>query len=205
VAQIIHPQLSIQNPVFNLVAPWAATLPLAAGFGSLYFPGMRAAIQGDTPLLDGEIPSANGVATARGLARMYGALANGGQIDGRQYLSGELAAGLVGQRSLCPDRGLLLPVAFHLGYHTVPIPGVMPGFGHVGMGGCFGWASPASRLAFAFVHNRLLTPFVFTDQAGFLATAALIRRSATEARRHGYQAVADFGAPFVPQAAPVAG
>ena len=43
-----------------------------AVFGALYFPGMRSVVQGDTPFLDGEIPAANGVATARGLAKMYG-------------------------------------------------------------------------------------------------------------------------------------
>ena len=196
VAQIIHPQLTVQNPVFNLVAPWIAALPLATGFGSFYFPGMRAVVQGDIPLLDGEIPAANGVATARGLARMYGALANGGQIDGVRYLSRELTAGLVGRRSLGIDRGMLMPLAFHLGYHAVPIPGVLPGFGHVGMGGSLGWAIPDSGLAFAFVHNRLLTPFVLTDQAGFLATAALIRRGAAEAVQRGFRPITEFGARF---------
>ena len=48
---------------------------------------MKAVAQGDIPLLDAEIPAANGVATARGLARMYGAIANGGEIDGTQFLS----------------------------------------------------------------------------------------------------------------------
>ena len=58
----------------------AALHPLTAGFGALYFPGLKAVVQGNIPLLDSEIPAANGVATARGLARMYGALANGGQL-----------------------------------------------------------------------------------------------------------------------------
>ena len=49
----------------------------------------------------------------------------------------------------------------------------MPGFGHVGLGGSLGWADPGSGLSFGFVHNRLLTPFVVADQAGFVATAAL--------------------------------
>ena len=137
---------------------------------------MKAVVQGDIPLLDSEVPSANGVATARALARMYGAIANRGAIDGTQFLSPELAAGLTGRRSLWPDRSIFMPLAFHLGYHAVPIPGVMPGFGHVGLGGSLGWADPATGLAFGFVHNRLLTPFMVADQAGFVATAALIRR-----------------------------
>ena len=56
-------------------------------------PGMKSVVQGDIPFLDSEIPAANGVATARGLAKMYGAIANGGRIDGTQFLSTELVAG----------------------------------------------------------------------------------------------------------------
>jgi CubicO group peptidase (beta-lactamase class C family) len=195
-AQIIGPQSRLQNPIFNLVAPRIAALPFSGGFGAMYFPGMKGAVQGDIPLLDGELPAANGVATARGLARMYGAIANGGQIDGTQFLSPELVAGLTGPRSLHPDGSILMPLAFHLGYHGLPIPGLLPGFGHVGLGGSLGWADPASGLAFGFVHNRLLTPLVVGDQAGFVATAAFIRRGVAAARNRGFEAVKEFGAPF---------
>jgi CubicO group peptidase (beta-lactamase class C family) len=195
-ARIIGPQSRLQNPFFNLVAPHVAALPFSAGFGAMYFPGVKSFVQGDTPLLDGEIPAANGVATARALARMYGAIANGGRIDGTQYLSSETAAALVGRRSLRPDHSLGMPLSFHLGYHGLPIPGLMSGFGHVGLGGSLGWADPASGLAFGYVHNRLLTPFVVSDQAGFVATAALIRRGAASARKNGYRRVREFGAPF---------
>jgi CubicO group peptidase (beta-lactamase class C family) len=194
-AQIIMPQSAIQNPIFNAVAPKIAALRLSAGFGSLYFPGVKAVAQGDIPLLDAEIPAANGVATARGLARMYGAIANGGKIDGRQFLSPKVAAGLSGRRSLRPDGNLVIPLAFHLGYHRLPFDAI-PGFGHVGLGGSLGWADPDSGLAFGFVHNRLLSPFVVVDHAGFVATNAFARRGATEARKHGFERVADFGSPF---------
>lgn len=198
VAQIIHPQLNIPNPVFNLLAPRAAQHPLTAGFGALYFPGMKAVVQGNIPLLDSEIPAANGVATARGLARMYGALANGGVVGvpGTRLLSEEATAGLVGKPDLTPDRSVIMPLSFHLGYHGLPIPGVLPGFGHVGLGGSLGWAIPDSGVAIGFVHNRLLTPFVMTDQMGFVGMAALIRRGAARARRDGFRPITEFGAPF---------
>ncbi|HEY1840649.1 MAG TPA: serine hydrolase domain-containing protein [Mycobacterium sp.] len=194
-AQIIMPQSAIQNPVFNAVAPRIAALPLSTGFGSMYFPGVKAVAQGDIPLLDAEIPAANGVVTARGLARMYGAIANGGRIDGTRFLSRELAAGLSGRRSLRPDGNLLIPLAFHLGYHRLPFDAI-PGFGHVGLGGSLGWADPDSGLAFGFVHNRLLSPFVIIDHAGFVATSALLRLGAAQARKDGFERVADFGSPF---------
>lgn len=195
-AQIIGPQSRLQNPIFNLVAPRLAGLPYSGGFGSLYFPGMKSTVQGDLPLLDTELPAANGVATARALARMYGAIANGGTIDGTRFLSSERVAQLTGRRSLHPDGSILMPMSFHLGYHSLPLGGVLPGFGHVGLGGSLGWADPASGLAFGFVHNRLLTPLVVADQAGFVAMAALIRRGVALARKHGFAAVTEHGAPY---------
>ncbi|ORA31701.1 esterase [Mycobacterium branderi] len=196
-AQIIAPQRSRANPLFNFVAPKIAAFPLSAAFGAMYFPGMKAFVQGDMPMLDGELPAANGVCTARALARLYGAVANGGQLDGTQFLSPELVAGLTGRLSLRPDHNLLLPLAWHMGYHAIPlpIPGVLPGFGHAGMGGSIGWADPASGMAFGFVHNRLLTPMVF-DQATFIGLGALLRRGVAAARRHGYYIMPEFGAPF---------
>jgi CubicO group peptidase (beta-lactamase class C family) len=206
-AQIIGPQLNIQNPVFNAVAPRLAGIQRSAIFGAMYFPGMKATVQGDIPLLDAELPSANAVATARGLARMYGALANGGEVCDapERFLSRELAAALVGRPSLALDHSIGMPLSFHLGYHALPLPGVMPGFGHVGLGGSLGWAVPETGLAFSMVHNRLLTPFLAADQAGFVATAALVRRGAAVARARGYRPVSEFGAPYPKESTPVAG
>ena len=196
VARIIGPQLNIPNPVFNAVAPAVAALELSAAFGSMYFPGVKSLVQRDMPLLDTELPSANGVVTARALARMYGAIANGGMIDGQRYLSEDRVAALTGRRSLRPDRNLIVPLAFHLGFHGLPIPGVLPGFGHVGLGGSFGWAIPEEGLSISLVHNRLLTPFVVSDQAGFVGTAALVRLGAAASRKRGFKQVTEFGAPY---------
>jgi CubicO group peptidase (beta-lactamase class C family) len=203
-AQILAPQGTFSNPIFNFVAPRIASLQYSGAFGSMYFPGMKAVVQGDIPLLDSEIPAANGVTTARGLAKMYGAIANGGSIDGRQFLSQELVAGLTGRPSLYPDRNIFVPLSFHLGYHSLPFPpGFMPGFGHAGLAGSVGWADPASGLSFGFVHNRLLTRMVL-DQAVFAGLQAFIRRDAAQARKRGYEATPAFGAPYdVPR--PVAG
>jgi CubicO group peptidase (beta-lactamase class C family) len=80
----------------------------------------------------------------------------------------------------------------------------MPGFGHIGLGGSLGWADPPSGLAFGFVHNRLLSPFVVVDHAGFVVTSGLLRRAAAAARKHGIERVADFGSTF-PEPGAVAG
>jgi CubicO group peptidase (beta-lactamase class C family) len=194
-AQILAPQSTLANPVFNLMAPWAAALPFSGAFGSMYFPGMKAVVQGDTPFLDAEIPAANGVTTARALAKVYGAIANGGRIDGTQFLSAQRVAGLTGKPSFGADRNILVPLSFHLGYHSVPIPGVMPGFGHAGLAGSVGWADPETGMSFGFVHNRLLTRMVL-DQATFAGLQVLIRRDAARARKRGYETVPELGAPY---------
>jgi CubicO group peptidase (beta-lactamase class C family) len=191
--------------VLGAIMPRLAALQRSSGLGALYFPEMFSVVQGDMPFLDAEIPAANGTATARGLAKMYAPLACGGRVDGTQFLSRELTAGLVGKPNMSPDRNILFPMAFHLGYHSIPIPGLMPGFGHAGLGGSLGWADPGTGMSFGFVHNRLLTPFVVADQAGFVATAALIRRGAAAAAKRGYRPVPEFGAPYRQELRPVAG
>jgi CubicO group peptidase (beta-lactamase class C family) len=194
-AQILAPQGTLANPIFNFVAPRVAALGASGIFGSMYFPGMKSVVQGDTPFLDAEIPAANGVATARALAKMYGAIANGGRVNGTQLLSRERAEGLTGEPSYAPDRNIWVPLSFHLGYHSVPVPGVMPGFGHAGLAGSVGWADPESGMSFGFVHNRLLTRMVL-DQATFAGLQTLIRRDAARARKRGYETMPALGAPF---------
>ncbi|KWX25086.1 esterase [Mycolicibacterium wolinskyi] len=202
-AQILAPQRTWPNQVFDFIAPRVAALEFSGFFGSTYFPGVMSLVQGDTPFLDAEIPAANGVATARGLAKMYGAIANRGRFDGAEYLSQRTVAGLTGRPSLRPDRNLVVPLAFHLGYHSVPFS-VMPGFGHVGLGGSVGWADPASGLAIGYVHNRLLTPMVL-DMAAFVGLNALIRNDVARARKRGYLPVPELGAPPYEVPRPAAG
>jgi CubicO group peptidase (beta-lactamase class C family) len=203
-AQILAPQGTLSNPVFNFVAPRVAAMGVSGGFGSMYFPGMKAVVQGDTPFLDAEIPAANGVTTARALAKLYGAIANGGRVDGTQLLSRELTEGLTGEPTFAPDRNIWVPLSFHLGYHSVPIPGVMPGFGHAGLAGSVGWADPGTGMSFGFVHNRLLTRMVL-DQATFAGLQALIRRDAARARKRGYDTMPALGAPYKEVTRSVAG
>jgi CubicO group peptidase (beta-lactamase class C family) len=195
VAQILAPQSSRPNPVFNFVAPRVAGLPFSGALGAMYFPGIKSFVQGDMPFLDGEVPAANGVVTGRGLAKMYAALANDGRIDGTQFLSSELVNGLIGNPRVLPDLNIMVPMPFHLGYHESPIPGLLKGFGHIGLGGTLGWADPETGSAFGFVHNRLLTPMVF-DMASFAGLARPLRNAITAAWHVGPLEVPQFGATY---------
>src|SRR5690625_757465 len=193
VARIVMPQRGLALPLLGRVMPGLAGRSGSRALGAVYFPGLVSSVQGTIPLLDTEAPAVNGVATARALARMYGAIANGGRLDGTEFLAADRAAALSGRARLRADGNLVLPVPFHLGYHAAPL-GALPGFGHVGLGGSAGWADPAHGLAFGFVHNRLLTPFVLSDHAGFVALGTLIRRAAAGLTAGDLTPVTGFGA-----------
>lgn len=195
-AQILIPHGKMRAPVFNFIAPKVAGLPFSGALGAMYFPGVVSLLQGDTPFLDGEVPAANGVVTGRGLAKMYAVLAHDGRIDGKKYLSKELARGLTGQpRKKWPDANMVVPMPFHLGYHESPVPGLLNGFGHVGLGGTLGWADPQAGSAFAFIHNRLLTPLLF-DMGSFAGLAGPLRKAIEAARHRGPVPVPRLGAAY---------
>jgi CubicO group peptidase (beta-lactamase class C family) len=199
-AQILMPQTNLPNPVFNFIAPKVAGLPFSGALGAMYFPGIKSLIQGDVPFLDGEVPAANGVVTGRGLAKMYGVLANDGRIDGNKYLSKELVRGLTGMsRIKWPDANMVVPMPFHLGYHESPVPGLLRGFGHVGLGGTLGWADPETGSSFGFIHNRLLTPLLY-DMGSFAGLAGPLRNAVEAARHKGPLDVPQLGATYTKSA-----
>ncbi|XID74058.1 serine hydrolase domain-containing protein [Alkanindiges sp. WGS2144] len=101
------------------------------------------------------IPAANGVFTARSLAKMYAMLVNQGEIDGQQYLSPGCVRLLSEVQTTQRDRIMTLPMNWRLGYHRVLTLGkrVPQGFGHIGYNGSGAWCDPARELSFAYVHN----------------------------------------------------
>lgn len=108
-----------------------------------------------------EIPAANGHADARSLARLYGALARGGEIDnGVRLLSREGMARAARERFRGVDACSGAATVFAAGYRVDAIgfgPSVGPGnFGHTGWGGSVAFADPSRRLGFALVTSRLL-------------------------------------------------
>ncbi|MCH9667774.1 MAG: beta-lactamase family protein [Actinomycetia bacterium] len=194
-AQTLFPQSAIPTPIFDFVAPKVAGLSFSGMLGAVYFPGITSLLKGDMPFLDTEMPAANGVVTARALAKLYGALANNGAMDNTRLLSPDLTRGLVGEVDLSPDINLGIPFSYHRGFQSSPIPGFLPGYGHIGLGGTIGWADPETGSSFGYVHNRLLTPLLF-DMGSFAALAPLLGNAIASARRDGLLEVPDFGAPF---------
>ena len=123
--------------------------PGLSGHGVVNTPGWRRA----------EIPSTNGHATARGVARVYAALAAGGTIDGVELVDRGTLAEAVTEHANGPDAVLGRASRFGLGFQ-LPQPerplGPNPGaFGHFGAGGALGFADPEAGVAFGYVMNRM--------------------------------------------------
>jgi len=109
------------------------------------------------------IPAANGLFTARSLARMYACLAGGGAIDGVRLLS-PAALARATELQLPVARRVVIPfdMRWRLGYHGVFTTQGVPrhAFGHFGFGGSGAWADPSRDLAVALIVNSGLgTPF----------------------------------------------
>jgi CubicO group peptidase (beta-lactamase class C family) len=112
-------------------------------------------------LVKASIPAANGMFTARSLAKLYALLANGGEFDGVRILSERTVRRANTIQSRRRDRVVPVPMHWRLGYHRAPVARSLPNaFGHAGFGGSGAWADPDRKLAVALVLNSGVgTPF----------------------------------------------
>jgi CubicO group peptidase (beta-lactamase class C family) len=109
------------------------------------------------------LPSANGHFSARALARMYAAFANGGAIDGVRLVSPERIPAMYRLMTDQPDRVITFRIrkgiGFFLGGRMNDIAGAMgpreSAFGHPGAGGSIGFADPEVGLAVAVTLNQM--------------------------------------------------
>jgi CubicO group peptidase (beta-lactamase class C family) len=109
-----------------------------------------------------EIAAGNGIATARSIARLYGCLARGGEIDGTRLLSDRTLR--LGRACLAsgPDALMPWPWAFGVGFNLqteLRALGRPPAaFGHGGTGGSLHGAWPQQRVGFSYAMNELRDP-----------------------------------------------
>lgn len=100
--------------------------------------------------------AATGHASAGGLARVYAALARGGELDGVQVLRAGTIEAAVQEQPLLHADGTA--GEFGLGYQLLwkiyPFGTYRP-FGHTGMGGSIGLADPTTQLGFGYVMNKM--------------------------------------------------
>jgi CubicO group peptidase (beta-lactamase class C family) len=106
-----------------------------------------------------EIPAANGHSDALSLARVYGALACGGDLQGVHVLSPETIARATKEQASGPDVVLPFPSRFALGFWLsrpeAPMGPNPNNFGHPGAGGSVGFADPDARIGFGYVMNQM--------------------------------------------------
>lgn len=149
--------------VHNLLRLVGVQLDLTSVLDALAPRGISSFDFGAEETLSAAIPAANGLFTARSLARMYAALAAGGELDGVRLLSRKTLSRAT-QPQNPTHRRVVIPfdLRWRLGYHGVAtthgIPGL--GFGHFGFGGSGAWADPEHDLAVALIVNcGIGTPF----------------------------------------------
>ena len=122
-----------------------------------------------------EIPAANGHSTARALARLYGALACGGEVDGVHVLSSESIERCHIETANGQDAVLLRPTRFSLGF-MLPMPEMAHArhprnFGHAGAGGSLSYADPDARIGFSYVMNKMRNDMMLDSRAAALIEA----------------------------------
>ncbi|HEV7941521.1 MAG TPA: serine hydrolase domain-containing protein [Solirubrobacteraceae bacterium] len=106
-----------------------------------------------------QMPGANAIGTARSIARLYGALARGGELDGVRIISAEtlelarvpLASGA---HPYTKDQ-MAFGAGFQLQTDPVPFGPPADAFGHDGMGGSVHCAWPTERVGLSYAMNEL--------------------------------------------------
>lgn len=109
------------------------------------------------------IPAANGIGTARDMARFYACIANGGELNGTRLLNEETVAEATQIHAETESDGTLSrPARYALGFWTGGLANDMFGsfsrermFGHAGLGSVFGWGDPELNVGFAYVTNGI--------------------------------------------------
>jgi len=108
-----------------------------------------------------EYPASGGIATARGLARLYAALAEGGTLHGVRLWSPATLARATELQAKEGEKDFVIgfPMRWALGWHLggpfTPCGPNPRSFGHAGYGGSVAFADPDARLGVAIVMNRM--------------------------------------------------
>ena len=121
-----------------------------------------------------ELPALNGHASARGVARLCAALAEGGALDGVEILRPATVSAMT---AIVADRTDLL-LGFNpqwgmgVAHNLIGVYGPNPRtFGHSGWGGSYGCADPDARVAIGYVLNHMGPELVGDPRGKGLADA----------------------------------
>jgi CubicO group peptidase (beta-lactamase class C family) len=114
----------------------------------------------NTPALHAtEMPGANGIGTVRSIAKLYGALACGGKLDGVEIISAQTLAlartQLAQGRDPYTDELAAFGLGFALQTEESPFGPAAVAFGHGGAGGSAHGAWPQERVGFSYAMNQM--------------------------------------------------
>ena len=133
--------------------------PGTPGFMALTMGGTMAAVEGgfnSRAVHATEMPAANGITTARSLARMYAATI--GEVDGVRLIDDDTVTAVRAEQVSGTDRSLTMPTRFGMGFMLDGEFSMMLGpgsFGHPGAGGSLGYADPESGVGYGYVMNQM--------------------------------------------------
>jgi len=122
-----------------------------------------------------ELPSANGFSNARSLARLFGAVAGDGTLDGRKIVGPQALAQATWEQISGVDEVLGLPARWGAGFllNTDGLYGPQEkAYGHSGWGGSFVVVDPVARVSIAYAMNRMGTDLVGDPRDVALIAAA---------------------------------
>jgi len=106
-----------------------------------------------------EIPGANGIASARGMATLYGCLACGGTLGGTRLLCEDVVERGRAERArgldALSDESLAFGLGFQLQTEGAPFGPPVDGYGHAGAGGSVHGAWPRLRAGFSYVMSQM--------------------------------------------------
>lgn len=138
-------------------APFDPAMPPEA-IAAVTNPLMEPTLPNDRDWRAAQVPAGNGQATARGLARLYGALAHGGTLDGVRLMGPETIARMTTVQTTRPDLLLGLAPFWSMGLIVNDAGVYGPAkdtFGHSGWGGSFGCANVSADVAIGYTMNQM--------------------------------------------------
>ena len=134
--------------------------PGTMGFNALFMSGVMMAGPADPfnsrAVHATEMPAANGITTARSLARMYAATV--GEVDGVRLITDDTVIAARAEAVNGPDTCLVLPTRFGMGFMLDGefAPMLSPtSFGHAGAGGSLGYGDLESKVGYGYVMNQM--------------------------------------------------
>jgi CubicO group peptidase (beta-lactamase class C family) len=171
--QVLEPRVA---PLIapRIAAPFDPAAMAPEALAAVTNPDMEPTLPNDRAWRAAEIPAGNGHASARGLARLYAAVASGGTQDGVGLMRRETVEALIAVQTERVD--LLLGVAPRWAHGVTRNPlglyGPHPGtFGHAGWGGSFGCADLGTGVAIGYVLNQMGERVVGDPRSSALAEA----------------------------------